>query len=514
MLIVLLPLFLAALLSQLRPPVAIALAAAVVVLYVETAVALFAYILYWLDILHVAGAMIFASLGVVAYRVVGEAAQKRAVTNAFGLHVSPGVVKEILNQEGGVASALAGKRAKTTIFYSDIRGFTAMSERMTAEAVYEQLNEYFEAMCDVIFKYNGYVDKFIGDCIMAIFSAPNQTPDDARKAVEAALDQQDVIQHLGRKWQDEGKQPLAVGMGINTGYVVMGNLGSQKRMNYTVIGDDVNVAARLYNVALGGQIIVSESTYEEVKEFFLFRERNPVSVKGKAAPLRTFEVLGRKTDAEPHRAGRCGGCARAGERMNVLAAAQQIGIVAFTGEALDAIPLLEPHGLALSPSPVAGKVNVYLHDRGDVLAVCDNEGLALTLLRRPLMAAELITAVKSAARMASLERAADATEELLDVGRALGAERDLLTLQNLILNKARRLTNADAGSLLLLEEIDGDAILRFAVAQTGPNDSGTHVGAKLPLAGTSIVGTVALSGASLCIPDAYAIPEDAGYGFD
>lgn len=297
-LMILLPLALAGILAQVRPIVAVLIAAFVIVAYVETTAALFVYKLFWLDTLHVAGAMIFASLGVVAYRVVGENAQRRAVTSAFGLHVSPAVVSEIMKQEGGAASALAGKRAKTTIFYSDIRGFTSMSEKMTAEAVYEQLNEYFEAMCDVIFRYGGYVDKFIGDCIMAIFSAPNQTPDDARKAVEAALDQQDVIAHLAQRWQEQGKPPLSVGMGINTGYVVMGNLGSQKRMNYTVIGDDVNVAARLYNVAKGGQIIISESTYEEVKEFFVFQELEPVSVKGKSRPLRTYEVLSRRPAAD------------------------------------------------------------------------------------------------------------------------------------------------------------------------------------------------------------------------
>ena len=121
--------------------------------------------------MHVAAAMLLTALGVIAYRAIGEAAQKRAVTAAFGLHVSPDVVMELLKREGGAVDALAGKRAKVTIFYSDIRGFTAMSEKLPPEAVYEQLNEYFEAMCEVIFKYGGYVDKFIGDCIMAVFSS-------------------------------------------------------------------------------------------------------------------------------------------------------------------------------------------------------------------------------------------------------------------------------------------------------------------------------------------------------
>ena len=293
-LIVLLPLLLTWMVLQLRPVVAGPLAILAVAAYAELAIALFVYRLYWLDIVHVAAAMLLAALGVITYRAIAEAAQKRAVTAAFGLHVSPGVVTELLKHEGGASDALAGKRALVTIFYSDIRGFTSMSEKLSPEAVYEQLNEYFEAMCEVIFKYGGFVDKFIGDCIMAIFSAPNPTPDDALKAVHAALEQQELIEVMAQRWREAGKPPLAVGMGINTGYVVMGNLGSQKRMNYTVIGDAVNTAARLYNVAKGGQIIVSESTWEETKDHFEFRELDPVSVKGKSAPLRTFEVLGRK----------------------------------------------------------------------------------------------------------------------------------------------------------------------------------------------------------------------------
>jgi class 3 adenylate cyclase/CHASE2 domain-containing sensor protein len=293
-LLVLVPLLLVAMIMRLRPIVAAPLALGAIGAYVEIAIALFVYRLYWLDVLHVAAAMLLTALGVLAYRAVTEAAQRRAVTAAFGLHVSPAIVTELLRHEGGAADALAGKRAKVTIFYSDIRGFTAMSEKLAPEAVYEQLNEYFEAMCEVIFKYGGYVDKFIGDCIMAVFSAPNPTPEDARKAVQAALEQQELITTLARRWGEAGKPPLAVGMGINTGYVVMGNLGSQRRMNYTVIGDDVNIAARLYNLAKGGQIIISESTYEEVKDFFQLRELDPVMVKGKSEPLRTFEVLGAK----------------------------------------------------------------------------------------------------------------------------------------------------------------------------------------------------------------------------
>lgn len=300
-LIVLLPLLLAALLTHLRPGPAVAIAVVAIAAYAALALALFTYRLYWIDLLHTGGAMLLAAAAAVAYRVITESAARRMVTDVFGRHVSPAVVQELLRAEDPrVALDLRGKRARVTIFYSDIRGFSTMSERMTAEAMYEQLNEYFEAMCAVIFKHGGYVDKFIGDCIMSVFSAPNPQPGDARRAVEAALEQQQVIAELSQRWAAQGREPFTVGMGINTGYVVMGNLGAQTRMNYTVIGDDVNVAARLYDVAKGGQIVISESTWAEVREDFAMRELEPVRVKGKSLPLRTFEVLGRPAPPAPN----------------------------------------------------------------------------------------------------------------------------------------------------------------------------------------------------------------------
>lgn len=202
--------------------------------------------------------------------------------------------------------------------------------------------------------------------------------------------------------------------------------------------------------------------------------------------------------------------------IQTQAAAAEICAVSFAGEAEDAAPMLAKMGIAGAREPHPAKTNVHLHDRGDVLAVCTADGSVVSLLRRPLRAEELEAAVGAAVRMSALARAADASEQLLEVGRALGAtQQDPLALQNLILNRARRLTNADAGSLMLLEEQSGGPrVLRFAVSQTGPLDGGSHVGALVPLASTSISGSVALSGASLRIEDAYAIPAGAGYAFD
>jgi len=292
--IIFLPLLIGFVVTQLKPVTGIVVAAVVVVVYTILAIGLFTYTLHWLNFLHVDAAVLLSALFVALYRIVTEGADKRVIREMFGKHVSPALVTQMLeNDDPKAALNLSGKRVKVTIFYSDIRGFTAMSEKMTPEQIYGQLNEYFEEMCALVFKYGGYVDKFIGDCLMAVFSAPNPTPDDAYKACISALEQQEKILEMAAAWAGEGKKIFTVGMGLNTGEVVMGNLGSSERLNYTVIGDNVNTAARLYNVAKGGQIIISESTYEEVKDRFIVNELQPVSVKGKTLPLRNFEIVAR-----------------------------------------------------------------------------------------------------------------------------------------------------------------------------------------------------------------------------
>lgn len=295
LLIVLLPLLVGFVVTQLRPAVGIGIAVAVVVLYTLGTVLLYGYTLHWMNTLQVDAATILAALFVALYRVVTEGADKRVIKEMFGKHVSPALVDQMLSHDDPLkALDLSGKRVKVTIFYSDIRGFTAMSEKMSPEQIYGQLNEYFEEMCRIVFQHGGYVDKFIGDCLMAVFSAPNPRPgnEDAYHAVLAAWEQQQRILEMMAQWAAEGRQIFTVGMGLNTGEVVMGNLGSSDRLNYTVIGDNVNTAARLYNVAKGGQTIISESTYEEVKDRFIVNELTPVSVKGKTLPLRNFEVVG------------------------------------------------------------------------------------------------------------------------------------------------------------------------------------------------------------------------------
>jgi class 3 adenylate cyclase/CHASE2 domain-containing sensor protein len=302
-LIIVLALAIGFIVTQLKATLGVMLAVGVALVYTAFAVGLYAYTLHWIDLIHVDGAIILSALFVALYRTITEGADKRVIKEMFGKHVSPALVDRMLSHDDPLkALDLSGKRAKVTIFYSDIRGFTAMSENMTPEQIYGQLNEYFEEMCKIVFEHGGYVDKFIGDCLMAVFSAPDPRPGniDAIEATESAFRQQERIIEMMTEWKEQGRQLFTVGMGLNTGEVVMGNLGSSDRLNYTVIGDNVNTAARLYNVAKGGQTIISEATYNEVKDHFIVNELTPVFVKGKVLPLRNFELIGRLKPGEPN----------------------------------------------------------------------------------------------------------------------------------------------------------------------------------------------------------------------
>ena len=184
-----------------------------------------------------------------------------------------------------------------TVFNSDIRGFTAMSEGTSAETLVEMLNEYFELMVETLFKYEGTLDKFMGDGIMAFWGAPVVHRDDAVRCVQCALDQMEVLGRFNRERVGQGKAALAVGLGIHTGPGVVGYVGSSKALSYTTIGDTANTSARLCSSAAAGQIIVSEATLAKLGSRFEFEEVEPRSLKGKEKPMRRFNVLREKLSA-------------------------------------------------------------------------------------------------------------------------------------------------------------------------------------------------------------------------
>lgn len=203
-------------------------------------------------------------------------------------YVSRQVADRILSEHG--SPFLKGERRDVTILFSDIRGFTRMSERMQPEEVVLLLNEYFSLMIDIVFKYDGMLDKFIGDCVMAVFGAPEGHPDDAIRAVRTALEMRDAVRRFNDRRAKEGKEMIQAGIGINSGQAVAGSIGSQERMEYTVIGDNVNLASRLTSNAVSGQILISEQTYKKVGNYIRAAKLPSIHVKGKDALVDIYEI--------------------------------------------------------------------------------------------------------------------------------------------------------------------------------------------------------------------------------
>jgi adenylate cyclase len=195
---------------------------------------------------------------------------------------------------------LGGESIKVTILFTDIRSFTTISERMNAQELVGLLNEYFTEMVGIVMNEDGVVDKYIGDAIMAVFGAPVPKPGDAVNAVRAAVKMRQALRHLNDRLRERGMAPLRTGIGIHTGEVVAGNIGSERRMEYTVIGDAVNLASRLESNTkeLGVNVLISDDTYALTKHAILARPVKEITVKGRAQPVMTYEVLG-LTGEEP-----------------------------------------------------------------------------------------------------------------------------------------------------------------------------------------------------------------------
>jgi adenylate cyclase len=222
--------------------------------------------------------------------------QELLVRDRFQRLVAPNVAEQMIS--GKLEVKKGGQLIQElTIYNSDIRGFTAMSEGTPAETLVEMLNEYFELMVETLFKYEGTLDKFMGDGIMAFWGAPLQHRDDAIRCVQCALDQMEVLGRFNRERIAVGKPALAVGLGIHTGPGVVGYVGSSKALSYTTIGDTANTSARLCSSAASGQIVISEATLSKLGGRFEFEEIEPKSLKGKEKPMRRFNILREKVSA-------------------------------------------------------------------------------------------------------------------------------------------------------------------------------------------------------------------------
>jgi adenylate cyclase len=229
-------------------------------------------------------------IGQLTWQYFVEGREKRQVKRLFSRYVPRDVYEQLLADPD--RAALGGKRRRMTVLFSDVRGFTAMSEKATPEEVVSQLNEYFSRMVDVLFAHRGTLDKFVGDMVMGLFGAPLDDPDHAEHAVQAALAMTRALDDLNREWAASGRPTLDIGIGISTGDMVAGNIGSQSIMSYTVIGDTVNLGARLesLNKQYGTRVIISDATRSALEGRYDIRPLGEVTVKGKSQPVAIYEV--------------------------------------------------------------------------------------------------------------------------------------------------------------------------------------------------------------------------------
>ena len=244
----------------------------------------------WIPVTVPALTLIFAFVGDLAWKYVVEGREKRQVKKLFSRYVSKDVYDQLVANPS--LAALGGARRHMTVLFSDIRGFTTMSEKGSPEDVVSQLNELFTRMVAVVFSHRGTVDKFVGDMIMALYGAPLDDEEHAEHAVQTALAMITTLNDLNREWAEQGKPQLDIGIGINTGEMIAGNVGSDTIMSYTVIGDAVNLGARLesLNKDYGTRIIISEATRARLKGRYDIHPLGDVVVKGKSKPVAIFEV--------------------------------------------------------------------------------------------------------------------------------------------------------------------------------------------------------------------------------
>jgi adenylate cyclase len=237
-----------------------------------------------LDLLYPTASLALSHVTVVTGRLVIEERRRRRVADLFGRYVSPEIMGEILSQQETAPLELGGEQREITVLFVDIRGYSAFSERLSPHRVVEVLNRHLARMTRVVFEHGGTVDKFTGDGLMALFGAPLAQQDHAVRAVQAALALQAAVQQA-----NDGT--LQYGIGIHTGEAVVGNIGSQRRLEYTAIGDTVNLAFRLEEQAAPGQILISQATFERAQGLIRAREIGPSPVKGRREAVVLYEVL-------------------------------------------------------------------------------------------------------------------------------------------------------------------------------------------------------------------------------
>jgi adenylate cyclase len=246
----------------------------------------------WVNVVYPLLGLFLTYTSLTVYHFMTEERERKKIKGAFSYYVSKSVMNEMLQHPDRLK--LGGDKKDLTVLFSDIRGFTSISEGMSPEELVTLLNEYLTVMTDIVFKYEGTLDKYIGDAIMAIYGAPIVRQNHPASACQSALHMMRELETLNKRWLSEGKKPVDIGIGINTGLMMVGNMGSEQRFDYTVMGDAVNLASRLEgaNKEYKSHILISETTYDRVKAEFVCMEVDTIRVVGKNIPVRIYQLLG------------------------------------------------------------------------------------------------------------------------------------------------------------------------------------------------------------------------------
>lgn len=251
-----------------------------------------------LNLVYPLAVLLIVYVIITAYKYLIESRQKRFIKDAFSTYLAPSVVKQLIDSPEKLV--LGGEKRVITAFFSDVQGFTSISEKLSPEKLVEILNEFLTEMTDIVLKYEGTVDKFEGDAIIAFFGAPNELENHAATACAASVEMQKKLARLREKWKAEGKPELMMRIGLCSGPAVVGNMGSKNRMDYTMMGDTVNTAARLegVNKVYGTYTLISETTYRAAGQGFIFREIDKINVVGKKEPITVYQLLGVASDSD------------------------------------------------------------------------------------------------------------------------------------------------------------------------------------------------------------------------
>ena len=252
----------------------------------------------WVNTVYPIFTQLFVYSGLILYHFGFEQREKRFIKGAFSQYLAPTVVNQLVDNPDFLK--LGGERREITAFFSDVAGFSSISEKLEPEKLVKLLNDYLTKMTDIILKYEGTVDKFEGDAIIAFFGAPLIFKDHALRSCLVSVEMQECLEIMRTDWRAQGEPELFMRIGVNTGPAVVGNMGSTTRLDYTMMGDSVNLAARLegVNKQYKTYTMISESTYEQAKDGIEAREVDLIRVVGKREPVRIYELLGKKGEID------------------------------------------------------------------------------------------------------------------------------------------------------------------------------------------------------------------------